>query len=45
MSTAVVVTRVRAQHEGASFGSDTFLIADGVLPANLQEIAEDHHPG
>jgi len=35
-----VVTQVRARHEGASFGSDTFLIADGVLPAHLQEIAE-----
>ena len=40
VSTAGVVTQVRARHEGASFGSDTFLIADGVLPAHLQEIAE-----
>jgi DNA helicase HerA-like ATPase len=38
--TAGVVTQVRARHEGASFGSDVFLIADGVLPAHVQEIAE-----
>ncbi len=35
-----IVTQVRARHEGASFGSDVFLIADGVLPAQVQEIAE-----
>ncbi|WP_197511311.1 hypothetical protein [Tessaracoccus coleopterorum] len=29
-----------ARHEGASYGSDAFLIADGVLPAHTQEIAE-----
>ena len=38
--TSGVVTEVRARHEGASFGSDVFLIADGVLPAQVQEIAE-----
>ena len=38
--TAGVVTQVRARHEGASFGSDVFLISDGVLPAQVQEIAE-----
>src|SRR6202046_3676932 len=38
--TSGVVTQVRARHEGASFGSDVFLIADGVLPARVQEIAE-----
>jgi DNA helicase HerA-like ATPase len=38
--TSGVVTQVRARHEGASFGSDVFLIADGVLPAHVQEIAE-----
>ena len=38
--TSGVVTQVRARHEGASFGSDVFLIADGVLPAQVQEIAE-----
>lgn len=38
--TAGVVTQVRARHEGATFGSDVFLIADGVLPAHVQEIAE-----
>jgi hypothetical protein len=30
-----VVTQVRARHEGARFGSDVFLIAGGVLPAQL----------
>ncbi|WP_433555705.1 ATP-binding protein [Pseudonocardia xinjiangensis] len=38
--TSGVVTEVRARHEGASFGSDVFLIADGVLPAQVQEVAE-----
>ncbi|MCY7343966.1 MAG: ATP-binding protein [Pseudonocardia sp.] len=38
--TSGVVTEVRARHEGATFGSDVFLIADGVLPAQVQEIAE-----
>jgi DNA helicase HerA-like ATPase len=38
--TSGVVTQVVARHEGASFGSDAFLIADGVLPAHVQEIAE-----
>ena len=40
MATAGVVTEVRARHEGATYGSDVFLIADGVLPAQVQEIAE-----
>jgi uncharacterized protein len=38
--TSGVVTEVRSRHEGANFGSDVFLIADGVLPAQVQEIAE-----
>lgn len=38
--TSGIVTQVAARHEGASFGSDAFLIADGVLPAHVQEIAE-----
>lgn len=38
--TSGIVTDVRARHEGASFGSDVFLISDGVLPARVQEIAE-----
>jgi uncharacterized protein len=38
--TSGVVTEVVARHEGAAFGSDVFLIAEGVLPANTQEIAE-----
>ncbi|MGE0296069.1 ATP-binding protein [Pseudonocardia sp.] len=40
VTTSGVVTEVRARHEGATFGSDVFLIADGVLPAHVQEIAE-----
>ena len=35
-----VVTEVRARHEGATYGSDVFLIAEGVLPAQVQETAE-----
>lgn len=35
-----VVSQVTAVHEGASFGSDVFLIADGVLPAEAFESAE-----
>lgn len=37
---AGVVTQVRAVHEGAQWGSDVFLIADGVLPAQTFEAAE-----
>src|SRR5690606_22646002 len=37
---AGVVTAVRAQHEGAQFESDVFAIADGMLPAQVQETAE-----
>ena len=40
VSTSGIVTEVRARHEGASFGSDVFLISDGVLPAQVQEVAE-----
>ncbi|MXY73409.1 MAG: ATP-binding protein [Acidimicrobiia bacterium] len=35
-----VVAKVRARHEGATFDSDVFLIADGVLPAVVSEAAE-----
>ena len=35
-----LVTQVRARHEGATFDSDVFLIADGVLPAQTMEAAE-----
>jgi DNA helicase HerA-like ATPase len=35
-----VVAQVRARHEGARFSSDVFLIADGVLPAEVAESAE-----
>jgi len=38
--TSGIVTQVRARHEGASYGSDVFLISEGVLPARIQEIAE-----
>jgi hypothetical protein len=38
--TSGVVTQVRARHEGATFASDVFLIGEGVLPAQVQEIAE-----
>ncbi len=38
--TAGIVTEVMARHEGANFDSDVFLIAEGVLPAQVQEIAE-----
>jgi DNA helicase HerA-like ATPase len=37
---AGVVTAVRARHEGAAFESDVFAIADGMLPAQVQEAAE-----
>src|ERR1700683_681519 len=40
VTTSGIITEVRARHEGASFGSDVFLISDGVLPAAVQEIAE-----
>ena len=40
VTTSGVVTEVRALHEGAKFGSDVFLIDQGVLPAHVQEIAE-----
>ena len=38
--TSGVVTEIVSRHEGATFGSDVFLIADGVMPAQVQEIAE-----
>jgi len=34
-----VVGQVRARHEGARFDSDVFLVADGVLPAEVGEAA------
>ena len=34
-----IVNQVRARHEGATFDSDVFLIADGVLPAEISEAA------
>lgn len=37
---AGVVAAVEARHEGASFDSDVFLIADGALPAAVVESAE-----
>ena len=38
--TSGVVTQVVARHEGTKYGSDVFLVADNVLPAFVQEIAE-----
>src|SRR3712207_3702804 len=35
-----VVGQVRARHEGARFDSDVFLVADGVLPAEVSEAAQ-----
>ena len=35
-----VVTQVRARHEGARFASDVFLIADGILPAEVSQSAQ-----
>src|SRR4051794_25197243 len=40
VTTSGVVTEVTARHEGASFDSDVFLISEGILPANTQEVAE-----
>ena len=34
-----IVDQVRARHEGARFDSDVFLIADGILPAQVSEAA------
>ena len=35
-----IVGQVRARHEGAHFDSDVFLIADGILPAEVAEAAQ-----
>jgi DNA helicase HerA-like ATPase len=35
-----IVEQVRARHEGARFDSDVFLIADGILPAEVAEAAQ-----
>src|SRR3954451_11737 len=40
VTTAGIVTEVRDRQGGATLGSDVFLIRDGVLPAQVQEIAE-----
>ena len=37
---AGVVTNVEAEHEGARFSSDVFLIQQGALPAEVSEVAE-----
>ncbi len=34
-----IVTQVRARHEGVTFDSDVFLVADGILPAQTSEAA------
>ena len=36
------MSQVRARHEGARFDSDVFLIASGVLPAEVSEAAQVH---
>ena len=40
VSLAGVVAQVRARHEGARYDSDVFLIADGILPAEVSEAAQ-----
>ena len=35
-----IVSQVRATHEGARLDSDVFLVADGVLPAQVSEAAQ-----
>jgi DNA helicase HerA-like ATPase len=35
-----VVSQVRARHEGARLDNDVFLVADGVLPAEISEVAQ-----
>ena len=40
MQISGVVTNVEATHEGARFASDVFLIQQGVLPAEVCEVAE-----
>ena len=35
-----IVTDIRAMHEGARFDSDVFLIEDGIIPAEITEIAK-----
>ncbi len=35
-----IVGQVRARHEGARFDTDVFLIADGILPADVAEAAQ-----
>ena len=35
-----IVTEIRAMHEGARFDSDVFLIVDGVIPAEVTEVAK-----
>ncbi len=35
-----IVGQMRARHEGARFDSDVFLIADGILPAQVSEAAQ-----
>jgi DNA helicase HerA-like ATPase len=37
---AGMVTQIRARHEGARMDNDVFLVADGVLPAEVSEVAQ-----
>ena len=41
--TSGVVTQVVARHEGTNYGSDVFLVADGVLPALRAGDRRGHH--
>jgi|GEM_PF-3450002 len=36
-----IVSQVRASHEGARFDSDVFLIADGILPAEVEGLRNE----
>lgn len=40
VSSSGVVTEVKGRHEGAGWASDVFLIAQGQMPAEVQEVAE-----
>ncbi len=44
VSTSGVVTEVVGRHEGAVFGSDVFLIADGVMPAHVKRSPRSPRP-
>ncbi len=45
VTTSGIVTDVSARHEGASFGSDVFLISDGILPPRFRRSPRLRPPG